>query len=128
MFARALRWRVSAYDEFLFVGALELDPCAASPAGFVSGIPLFTDNPFQTATFHFFEQPFGIISDRARIANRFTRARAKFFQNVLSRLQRQSDQAFAIKLKQVECVQIDRRFSRSNRFGFARTMRPSHLS
>src|SRR5438093_8690140 len=50
MFARALRWRVSAYDEFLFVGALELDPCAASPAGFVSGIPLFTDNPFQTAT------------------------------------------------------------------------------
>src|SRR5437773_11813278 len=99
MFARALRWRVSAYDEFLFVGALELDPCAASPAGFVSGIPLFTDNPFQTARFLFFEQPFGIISDRARMAKPFTRARAQVFQNVLSRLQPPVVQALAFKLK-----------------------------
>src|SRR5437660_2377862 len=111
MFARALRWRVSANDEFLFIDTFELDPCAASAARLVNGGALFADNAFQTAMFHFLEQPFGIAADRARVANRITRVRAEFFENVLARLQRQPDQAFAVELEQVECVKINGRFS-----------------
>src|SRR6266566_2815119 len=111
MLTRALRRCVSAYDEFLFVDTFELDPWAASAVGFVNGVPLFANNAFQTATLDFFEKPFGIGADRARVADRITRARAECFQNIFPRLQRQSNQTFAVELEQVECVKIDGRFS-----------------
>ena len=98
MFARALRRRISADDEFLLFDAFELDPCAASPSGFVNGVALLADNPFQTATLHFFEKPFRIAANRARVANRIACLGAKLFQNVFARLQWQRDQTFAIEL------------------------------
>jgi hypothetical protein len=106
-----LRWGVSADDEFLFVDTLELDPSAASAAGFINRVALFADDSFQTATFHFFKKPIWIAAYRARITNRITRVRAEFFQHIFSSLQRQANQAFAIKLEQVECVKINGRFS-----------------
>src|SRR5213596_3379042 len=51
MFARALRRRVSANDEFLFVNAFELDPCAAATPWLVNRVALFAHNSFQAAAF-----------------------------------------------------------------------------
>src|SRR6266480_6438128 len=82
IFARPLRRRVSADNEFLFVDTFELDPCAASAPGFVNRVALFADNPFQAATLYFFEKSFGVATNRTGVANRGTCVSAEFFQNV----------------------------------------------
>src|SRR5438552_1721552 len=93
MFAGALRRRVSADHEFLFVHTFELDPCAAAASRLINRVALFADNPFQTAALHFFQQRFGVAANRARVTNwrAAVSARgysgAEFLENVLSRLQ-----------------------------------------
>src|SRR5437867_2289354 len=102
MLAPTLRRRVSADYKFLFADAFELDPGTASTARVVSGVGLFANNSFEPAPLHFFEKRFGIVTDRAGVADRIARSRAEFLKHVLSQLQRQPDQAFAVELKKVE--------------------------
>src|SRR5437764_4046729 len=65
IFARPLRRRVSADNEFLFIDTFELYPPAASAPGFVNRITLFADNPFQAEALYLFEKSSGITADRA---------------------------------------------------------------
>jgi len=106
MFARALRWRVSADDKFLFVDTFELDPCAASAVGLVNRVTLFPDEAFEATTLHFIEKRFGLTANRSGVADSIIGAGRELFEHVLPRLQRQPDQAFAVELEQVECVEI----------------------
>src|SRR2546423_6743729 len=72
IFARPLRRRVSADNEFLFVDTFELYPRAASAPGFVNRVTLFADNPFQAAALYLFEKSFGIAADRVSVTCRVT--------------------------------------------------------
>src|SRR6266480_7921762 len=107
MFTRSLRRSVSADDEFLLADTFELDPCSASAAGFVNRLALLADKSFEAAPLHFIEQLFCVSADRARITDRIAGARAELFENILARLQWQRDQALAIQLKQVKCIEIN---------------------